>query len=194
MELFREDGCLSDEGLSAIVEGRLDELGRLEAAEHLAYCDRCMDRYTALLTEDILKAPPRSVRRPVMQSIWARVMQNTYGRAAVAGVAAVIALTMWRSDALNALMDHKVSLSLWTPPGDHVEYTEPQSPQEKRENSFYYRLTGALGREQKDRDGAEANCPRRWSPLPFLSDPTVPQSDEPSEPGHSLLDFFRNED
>ena len=36
MELFREDGCLSDEGLHALTTGQLDELGRLEAAEHLA--------------------------------------------------------------------------------------------------------------------------------------------------------------
>ena len=50
MELFREDGCLTDEGLLAVTKGGLDELGRLETAEHLSYCDRCMDRYTALLT------------------------------------------------------------------------------------------------------------------------------------------------
>ena len=28
MELFREDGCLSDEGLHALTAGQLDELGR----------------------------------------------------------------------------------------------------------------------------------------------------------------------
>ena len=65
-------------------EGKLDELGRLEAAEHLAYCDRCMDRYTALLTDDVLEQPPRSARGAVMGTIWIRLMQNTWGRAAVA--------------------------------------------------------------------------------------------------------------
>ena len=52
MELFDAKGCLSEEGLQALVGGQLDETQRLEAAEHLAYCDRCMDRYTALLTDD----------------------------------------------------------------------------------------------------------------------------------------------
>ena len=52
LELFREDGCLTDEGLQALRDGQLDELGRLEAAEHLSYCDKCMDRYTALLDVD----------------------------------------------------------------------------------------------------------------------------------------------
>ena len=92
MELLREDGCLSDEGLHALTAGQLDELGRLEAAEHLAYCDKCTDRYTALLTADALADPPRDVRRTVMSTIWVRLMQSTYGRAAVAGVAAVVLL------------------------------------------------------------------------------------------------------
>ena len=47
MELFDKNGCLTDEGLQALQAGGLDELGRLETAEHLSYCDKCMDRYTA---------------------------------------------------------------------------------------------------------------------------------------------------
>ena len=94
MELFDVKGCLSEEGLQALVGGQLDETQRLEAAEHLAYCDRCMDRYTALLTDDVLEQPPRSARGAVMGTIWIRLMQNTWGRAAVAGVAAVLAFTI----------------------------------------------------------------------------------------------------
>ena len=97
LELFREDGCLTDEGLQALRNGQLDELGRLEAAEHLSYCDKCMDRYTALLTADVLETPPRGVHGTIMTTIWVRLMQSTYGRVAVAGVAAVLALSLWRS-------------------------------------------------------------------------------------------------
>ena len=43
MELFDQNGCLTEEGLHAVIGGQLDELGRLEAAEHLSYCDECMD-------------------------------------------------------------------------------------------------------------------------------------------------------
>ena len=78
MELFDVKGCLSEEGLQALVGGQLDETQRLEAAEHLAYCDRCMDRYTALLTDDVLEQPPRSARGAVMGTIWIRLMQNTW--------------------------------------------------------------------------------------------------------------------
>lgn len=115
MELFREDGCLSDEGLHALTAGQLDELGRLEAAEHLAYCDKCTDRYTALLTADALADPPRDVRRTVMSTIWVRLMQSTCGRAAVAGVAAVLALTMWRTGALTFVTDHGATCRLSCP-------------------------------------------------------------------------------
>lgn len=103
MELFRDDGCMTDEGLQALLAGGLDELGRLEAAEHLAYCDRCLDRYAALLAGDAVEQPPASLQGPVLRTIWTRVMQNVYGRIAVAGVAAVLALTMWRGGAFDLL-------------------------------------------------------------------------------------------
>lgn len=103
MEWFRDDGCMTEAGLRALLDGQLDEMGRLEAAEHLSYCDHCMDRYTALLTADALESAPRGMRGAVMGGVWARLMQNTYGRAAVAGVAAVLALTMWRSGTLGQI-------------------------------------------------------------------------------------------
>ena len=123
MELFDAKGCLSEEGLQALVGGQLDETQRLEAAEHLAYCDRCMDRYTALLTDDVLEQPPRSARGAVMGTIWIRLMQNTWGRAAVATVAAVLALTMWRTGALTFVTDHSSDLQALLPT---VQVTLPE--------------------------------------------------------------------
>ncbi len=113
MERFLPDGCMSDEGLQALIDGNLDELGRLEAAEHLSYCDRCMDRYTLLLTEDALQKPPHGTYRTVMEDVWGSLMQNTWGRAAVAGVAAVLALMMWRTDVLGQITSYR--LPVWTP-------------------------------------------------------------------------------
>ena len=95
MELFDEKGCLTPQALAALNEGRLDELGRLEAAEHLAYCDRCMDRYTLLLAEQHLETPERPLGRAVRQSLWVRAMQTRLGRVTVACAAAVLALGLW---------------------------------------------------------------------------------------------------
>ena len=102
MELFNERGCLTDEGMHALIDGRLDELGRLEAAEHLAYCDRCVERYTALLSGDVIETPREPIVGPVMKNLWLRIMQNTVGRAAVAGVAAALALTFWSAGVFQA--------------------------------------------------------------------------------------------
>ena len=44
MELFNKEGHLTDEGLRAVVDGTLDEMGRLEASEHLSFCDSCLVR------------------------------------------------------------------------------------------------------------------------------------------------------
>ena len=122
MELFDQNGCLTEEGLHAVIGGQLDELGRLEAAEHLSYCDKCMDRYTALLTADVLEEPPRSARGAVMGTIWVRLMQNTWGRAAVAAVAAVLALTMWRTGTLEQILSTGETVRSWLP-----ETTRPRS-------------------------------------------------------------------
>lgn len=124
MELFNENGCLTDEGLQALVNGQLDELGRLEAAEHLSYCDHCLDRYTALLTADALEEPPRSVHKTVMGTIWVRLMQNTWGRAAVAAVAAVLALTMWRTGTLEQILSTGETVRSWLP--ETTQTTEPE--------------------------------------------------------------------
>lgn len=131
MELFRDDGCMTDEGFRAMMDGQLDELGRLEASEHLSYCDVCMDRYTALLTADALEPAPRSLRGVVMGSVWARLMQNTYGRAAVAGVAAVLALTMWRSGALTQITQYSGKWDSLTAQGQFW-----QAEQEKTELTY----------------------------------------------------------
>ena len=99
MEYFRPDGHLTDEALAALVRSEpLDELVRLELAEHLAYCDDCLQRYTDLLAEDALLSPARSCR----ESLWVRLRMRTLrlvtSRYATAAAAVVLALTvLWRA-------------------------------------------------------------------------------------------------
>ena len=58
MTCFRPDGHLTDAALTALVRGDcLEELDRLELAEHLAYCDQCLQRYTELLSEGPMLTP-----------------------------------------------------------------------------------------------------------------------------------------
>ena len=95
--LFDRKGHLTDAGLFALRDGTLDELGSLEAAEHLTYCDTCLERYTLLLSAPAaLQAPVHDMIPPVqnllrMRSI--RVFTNKYVSVAAA---AVLAFGMWQ--------------------------------------------------------------------------------------------------
>ena len=94
--LFDTAGCLTQRGLEALRDDRLDDLGRLEAAEHLTFCDRCLARYTALLESIQLSAPMRDLI-PQVQALMRlrafRVMTNRYVSVAAA---ITLALALWR--------------------------------------------------------------------------------------------------
>lgn len=94
--LFDTAGCLTQSGLEALRDDRLDDLGRLEAAEHLTFCDRCLARYTALLESIQLSAPMRDLI-PQVQALMRlrafRVMTNRYVSVAAA---IALALALWR--------------------------------------------------------------------------------------------------
>lgn len=101
--LFDQAGHLTDAGLHALRDGTLDELGRLEAAEHLTFCDLCLMRYTAML-----EAMPEKLQKPMrdlipqvqalmrMRSI--RVMTNRYVSVAAA---VVLAFGLWQFSAFG---------------------------------------------------------------------------------------------
>ena len=73
MELFREDGHLTDRALEALVSGReLSEMDRLEMSEHLAFCDLCLSRYTQQLMDEGLMTPAHSCR----DTIWWRIRRR----------------------------------------------------------------------------------------------------------------------
>ena len=95
MELFHKNGHLTDEALTALIcQDTLDELQRLKISEHLAFCDRCLQRYTELLSESPLMEPSRSCR----SSLWRRIRQRTVrlfsNRYATAAAAVALALTL----------------------------------------------------------------------------------------------------
>ena len=99
MEIFRHDGHLTDGALTALVAGEsLDETARLEMAEHLAFCDLCLQRYTDALAGAPLLTPERSCRESLWRRIRARTIQIFTSRYAAAVAGVVLALTLvWGS-------------------------------------------------------------------------------------------------
>ena len=99
MDIFRHDGHLTDGALAALVVGEpLDETARLEIAEHLAFCDLCLQRYTDALTGTELLTPEQSCRESLWRRIRARAARLFLNRYAAAAAAVTLALTMlWGS-------------------------------------------------------------------------------------------------
>ena len=106
-KLFDAEGHLTDEGLYAIKDGTLDDLGALEAAEHLSFCDYCLLRYTAMIdaAPDCMKQPMRDLI-PQVQSLMRlrsfRIMTNRYVSAAAAVVLGFVIVGrgqhLWRAN------------------------------------------------------------------------------------------------
>lgn len=95
MERFRADGHLTDEALAALMQdGGLDELARLELAEHLSFCDLCLQRYTDLLAGTELLAPERSCQRTLWARVRTRTLRLVTSRYATAAAAVALALTV----------------------------------------------------------------------------------------------------
>ena len=98
--VFREDGHLSGGALEALAgnEDRFDELERLEIAEHLAFCDYCLQRYAMALEGGALLAPERSCQKTLWPRIRGRALRLAAGRYATAAAAVTLALTvLWGS-------------------------------------------------------------------------------------------------
>ena len=95
MDIFRHDGHLTDGALAALAAGEpLDEAARLEIAEHLAYCDLCLLRYTDALALAPLLTPERSCRESLWRRVRARTIQIFTSRYAAAAAGVVLALTL----------------------------------------------------------------------------------------------------
>lgn len=96
-KLFDKEGHLTEDGLYALKDGTLDDLGALEAAEHLSFCDYCLLRYTQLIdaAPACLQEPMRDLI-PQVQSLMRlrrfRIMTNRYVSAAAA---VVLAFMLW---------------------------------------------------------------------------------------------------
>lgn len=102
--VFREDGHLSGEALEALArnEDRFSELERLEIAEHLAFCDDCLQRYTQALEDGSLLVPERSCQKALWARIRVRALRLVTSRYATAAAAVALALTvLWGSSGVS---------------------------------------------------------------------------------------------
>lgn len=102
-ERFTKSGHLTGFSLRELMEGRMDELGRLEASEHLAFCDACLERYTRLLTDDVLLEAPDLLEERVMARVRRKARELWMNKYFSAGLAACIAMVMWVTGVFSSI-------------------------------------------------------------------------------------------
>lgn len=107
MELFTKDGHLTKYALQSVLDESLDDMGRLEVSEHLAFCDECLLIYTNLLTKDTLKQDLQPCK-PIYQRVMQRIKQKTrlilFNRYASAAAAAVFAIMLWATGTFSSMV------------------------------------------------------------------------------------------
>ena len=126
MEVFRADGHLTEETLRLLARNQegLNDLERLEVAEHLAFCDYCLLRYTDVRESAPLLVPQTSCQKRLWLRIQTRAIRLITSRYATAAAAVALALTV-----------------LWG--GESVEFVRPALPEDRP--SISRRLTGWTG-------------------------------------------------
>ena len=117
---------MSGETLESLArnEDRFGQLERLEIAEHLAFCDYCMQRYALALEDGVLLVPARSCEKTLRTRIRSRALRLITSRYATAAAAVTLALTM-----------------LWG--GEPAKITRPVLPEDRP--SISRQLTGLTG-------------------------------------------------
>ena len=100
MELFNKEGHLTDEGLRAVVDGTLDEMGRLEASEHFS----CLVRYTELLADDTLLVPEMPLTPTVLARVRRRAVRVFFNRYTRVAAVAAFAVVLWGTGVFNSLV------------------------------------------------------------------------------------------
>ena len=94
-DLFNADGHLTDYAIERLLAADLPELPALEVAEHLAFCDACLNRYTEALEKVPLLAPPEPLAEKVLKKVRRRSEQAFFNKYASMAMAACFALIFW---------------------------------------------------------------------------------------------------
>lgn len=101
--LFDDDtGCLTDGGLRRLIAGSLEELERLEASEHLSYCDRCVERYAAMADSAPLLEAPDTMKQSILGALRRRAAKVFVDRYFHMAVAASLTLVLWGSGVFSS--------------------------------------------------------------------------------------------
>ena len=102
-DLFDKDGHLTDYALNKLISEDLNEVERLEVSEHLSFCDKCVDRYCSLLTDENELSITEDRTDMIMTEIRRKKLRDSIRRYATAAAAVIIGCIFWYSGAIDIL-------------------------------------------------------------------------------------------
>ena len=94
-ELFNPDGHLTDEALGMLAADELEELSRLEGAEHLSFCDACVQKYTDFLCAGELMELPEELHETILRRLHRKTKLLLFNRYGAMAAAACFAILFW---------------------------------------------------------------------------------------------------
>ena len=97
---------------------------RLEVSEHLAYCDLCVERYTALLAEETLLEAPELMRQGVLAAVRKRAVKVFVNRYFHMAVAASLTLVLWSTGVFSTIRDIPLAPPRAEPEKDTVSISQ----------------------------------------------------------------------
>lgn len=106
-DLFTADGHLTGEALHGLATEGLEELSRLEVAEHLSFCDECVQKYTEFLSAGELMQPPQALHENVIRLIRRKTKLFLCNRYSAATAAACFAIVFWLTGVFSPRMDQR---------------------------------------------------------------------------------------
>lgn len=146
MTLFDTQGHLTDEAILAVIQETLDDLSRLEVAEHLSFCDNCLVRYTAMLTEDSLLTPQQPIVPPLLVRLRRQAVRVVFNKYTTYAAAAGFSLVLWGAGVFTGVLP-KVAAAMQPPePLQRPAYTQ-------RGENFFDSISEALNSVLQWEDG-----------------------------------------
>lgn len=95
---------INDALLVRLIAHTATEEERLLCAEHLSTCDRCLKKYTDLLTDEYCMTPQMSVAERVRAELRRRAMNGFFLRLGTAAAAIILAMALWMTDVFTFIV------------------------------------------------------------------------------------------
>lgn len=100
-ELFDKEGHLTDTAFVLLDNNKLDDLQRLEIAEHNSFCDKCLDRYISYVEKSELMTPSELMKKKIENKIFVINKKLCLNQYISIAIAACFTMLFWVTGAFN---------------------------------------------------------------------------------------------